>query len=121
MCLSHSTQTFVPWCMPLCVQSELPFLNSMKMKMSILLGVVHMNLGIVMSLFNNVYFKDRLSTICEFIPQVGVWTGVWGNSVWGNRCMPVSFHHLRLWREQLFSRLRHSPRTFCACLNPSPC
>jgi V-type H+-transporting ATPase subunit a len=57
--------------MYVCVQSELPFLNSMKMKMSILLGVVHMNLGIVMSLFNNVYFKDRLSTICEFIPQVG--------------------------------------------------
>lgn len=40
------------------------------MKMSILLGVVHMNLGIVMSLFNNLYFKDRLSTLCEFVPQV---------------------------------------------------
>lgn len=51
-------------------KSELPFLNSMKMKMSILLGVAHMNLGIVMSLFNNLYFRDRLSTICEFIPQV---------------------------------------------------
>jgi hypothetical protein len=55
-------------------KSELPFLNSMKMKMSILLGVVHMNLGIMMSLFNNLYFKDRLSTICEFIPQVGAAT-----------------------------------------------
>lgn len=53
-------------------KSELPFLNSMKMKMSILLGVVHMNLGIMMSLFNNLYFRDRLSTICEFIPQVRV-------------------------------------------------
>lgn len=52
-------------------KSELPFLNSMKMKMSIVLGVTHMNLGIVMSLYNNLYFKDRLSTICEFIPQVG--------------------------------------------------
>lgn len=51
-------------------QSELPFLNSLKMKMSILLGVVHMNLGIIMSFFNNIYFKDRLSTICEFVPQV---------------------------------------------------
>jgi hypothetical protein len=29
-----------------------------------------MNLGIVMSLYNNVYFKDPLSTICEFVPQV---------------------------------------------------
>lgn len=76
--------------MSVCVQSELPFLNSMKMKMSILLGVVHMNLGIVMSLFNNVYFKDRLSTICEFIPQVGcigVWTAVWGNSVPCHTCL----------------------------------
>lgn len=52
-------------------QSELPFLNSLKMKMSILLGVTHMNLGIVMSLMNNLYFKDRLSTLCEFVPQVG--------------------------------------------------
>jgi hypothetical protein len=42
------------------------------MKMSILLGVVHMNLGIVMSLMNNLYFKDRLSTLCEFVPQVGL-------------------------------------------------
>jgi hypothetical protein len=51
-------------------QAELPFLNSLKMKMSILLGVTHMNLGIVMSLFNNLYFRDRLSTLCEFVPQV---------------------------------------------------
>eukprot|EP00879_Flechtneria_rotunda_P014171 GHRR01014808.1.p1 GENE.GHRR01014808.1~~GHRR01014808.1.p1 ORF type:complete len:648 (+),score=178.01 GHRR01014808.1:407-2350(+) len=53
-------------------KSELPYLNSVKMKMSILLGVSHMNLGIMMSLFNNLYFRDRLSTLCEFIPQVGV-------------------------------------------------
>ena len=37
--------------------TELPFLNSMKMKMSILLGVTHMNLGILMSLYNNSYFR----------------------------------------------------------------
>lgn len=29
-----------------------------------------MNLGIIMSLYNNIYFKDRLSTLCEFVPQV---------------------------------------------------
>lgn len=70
-------------------KSELPFLNSMKMKMSILLGVVHMNLGIIMSWFNNLYFRDRLSTICEFIPQVGVWrVEVWGCGGW--RCGSLS-------------------------------
>jgi V-type H+-transporting ATPase subunit a len=38
-------------------KTELPFLNSMKMKISILLGVLHMNLGIIMSLLNNNYFR----------------------------------------------------------------
>ena len=32
-----------------------------------------MNLGILMSLFNQRYFRDKLSTICEFIPQVRPW------------------------------------------------
>ena len=38
--------------------------RSLKMKMSILLGVAHMNLGIVMSLLNNNYFRcgRRLGT-----------------------------------------------------------
>lgn len=51
-------------------RTELTFLNSVKMKMSIVMGVVHMTLGIVMSLFNHLYFRDRLSLIFEFIPQM---------------------------------------------------
>ncbi|KAG2486272.1 hypothetical protein HYH03_015096 [Edaphochlamys debaryana] len=51
-------------------KTELPFLNSMKMKMSILIGVTHMDFGILNTLFNNLYFRDRLSIICEFIPQM---------------------------------------------------
>ena len=43
----------------------------MKMKMSIIMGVIHMNLGILMSLFNHQFFRDRLSIITEFVPQVG--------------------------------------------------
>jgi V-type H+-transporting ATPase subunit a len=31
-----------------------------------------MNAGIVLSYLNQSYFSDRLSTLCEFIPQV--WT-----------------------------------------------
>jgi V-type H+-transporting ATPase subunit a len=38
-------------------KTELPYLNSLKMKMSILIGVTHMNLGILMSLYNNNYFR----------------------------------------------------------------
>ena len=46
-------------------RTELPFLNSVKMKMSIVLGVIQMNLGILMSLFNQRYFRDNLSTMCD--------------------------------------------------------
>lgn len=42
-------------------RSELPFLNSLKMKMSILLGVAQMNLGIVLSYFNAKFFADKLN------------------------------------------------------------
>ncbi|PIN00356.1 Vacuolar H+-ATPase V0 sector, subunit a [Handroanthus impetiginosus] len=41
-------------------RSELPFLNSLKMKMSILLGVAQMNLGIILSYFNDQFFKNSL-------------------------------------------------------------
>eukprot|EP00958_Prasinococcus_capsulatus_P008757 scaffold866_cov544-Prasinococcus_capsulatus_cf.AAC.9 len=51
-------------------RTELPFMNSLKMKMSIIMGVIQMNLGIITSSFNHRYFGDRLSLICEFIPQM---------------------------------------------------
>jgi len=41
-------------------RSELPFLNSLKMKMSILLGVTQMNLGIILSYFNAHFFGNSL-------------------------------------------------------------
>jgi V-type H+-transporting ATPase subunit a len=65
-------------------KTELPFLNSMKMKLSILLGVVHMNLGILMSLYNHVFFRDTLSIVCEFIPQV-----IFLNSLFGYLCLLI--------------------------------
>lgn len=51
-------------------KTELPYLNSYKMKMSIIVGVIHMNLGIFCSLFNHLFFKDKLSLYAEFVPQV---------------------------------------------------
>ncbi|KAL8116120.1 hypothetical protein AgCh_022570 [Apium graveolens] len=51
-------------------RSELPFLNSLKMKMSILLGVAQMNLGIVMSFFNANFFRNGINIWCQFVPQI---------------------------------------------------
>lgn len=45
-------------------RSELPFLNSLKMKMSILLGVTQMNLGIILSYFNARFFGSSLDIRC---------------------------------------------------------
>ncbi|MCO5605790.1 hypothetical protein L7F22_059974 [Adiantum nelumboides] len=50
--------------------TELPFLNSMKMKMSILIGVAQMNLGIAMSYYNAKFFGNELNVRYQFIPQV---------------------------------------------------
>eukprot|EP00898_Chlorokybus_atmophyticus_P007673 jgi/Chlat1/7907/Chrsp68S07349 len=51
-------------------RTELPFFNSLKMKMSIIMGVSQMILGIFMSLLNARYFKMGLNIWCEFVPQM---------------------------------------------------
>ncbi|XP_049821655.1 V-type proton ATPase 116 kDa subunit a 1 isoform X3 [Aethina tumida] len=50
--------------------NKIIFQNSFKMKISIILGITHMLFGVAMSLFNHMYFKNTLSIVCEFIPQV---------------------------------------------------
>lgn len=51
-------------------RSELPFLNSLKMKMSILLGVAQMNLGIILSYFNAKFSGNELNIRYQFLPQM---------------------------------------------------
>lgn len=50
--------------------TELGYTNSLKMKMSIVVGVVQMTLGIIMSYLNFRHEKDTLSMYCEFVPQM---------------------------------------------------
>jgi V-type H+-transporting ATPase subunit a len=63
-------------------RSELPFFNSVKMKMSVIMGVIQMFLGIGMSYLNHRHFKDKLSIICEFVPQV-----LFLGSIFGYLCL----------------------------------
>ncbi|XP_074039247.1 V-type ATPase subunit a family protein Vha100-1 isoform X2 [Leptinotarsa decemlineata] len=51
-------------------KNKIIFQNSFKMKISIIFGVIHMLFGVVMSLFNHMYFKDKLSIITEFLPKL---------------------------------------------------
>eukprot|EP01040_Poterioochromonas_malhamensis_P002388 gene2388-2535_t len=50
--------------------NELLFLNSMKMKMSVVLGIFQMTLGIILKGINAWYFKSTLDLVCEFIPMI---------------------------------------------------
>ncbi|XP_043791702.1 V-type proton ATPase 116 kDa subunit a1 isoform X2 [Apis laboriosa] len=51
-------------------ENKIIFLNSYKMKISIIFGVIHMLFGVVIGLWNHMYFKRKLNITCEFIPQI---------------------------------------------------
>ncbi|KAL5284894.1 unc-32.2 family protein [Megaselia abdita] len=50
--------------------NKIIFLNGVKMKLSIILGVLHMIFGVCMSIFNFVHFKRSVSILLEFLPQI---------------------------------------------------
>ena len=50
--------------------NELSFLNSFKMKMSVIIGVLQMILGLLLKGLNGIYFKDYFDFLFEFIPQL---------------------------------------------------
>ena len=49
-------------------KNELAFMNSLKMKISVILGVMQMSLGVVLKACNAAYFKNTIDLIHEFIP-----------------------------------------------------
>jgi len=51
-------------------KNEIPYLNSFKMKLSIIIGVLHMMMGISMRAFNNVHFNQWVDLFFEFVPQI---------------------------------------------------
>lgn len=48
----------------------LTYMNSMKMKISVIIGVVHMTVGVFLKASNAIYFRSLMDFVFEFIPQL---------------------------------------------------
>ena len=58
--------------------NEVPYLNSFKMKVSIILGVIQMLFGIILKGLNAIHFSNPLDLIFEVIPQFLFLGGLFG-------------------------------------------
>ncbi|KAL0271168.1 UNVERIFIED_CONTAM: hypothetical protein PYX00_008352 [Menopon gallinae] len=54
----------------LATSNKIIFLNSFKLKLSIIFGVVHMIFGVCLGVVNHLYFKRKILIFVEFIPQI---------------------------------------------------
>lgn len=75
-------------------RTELSFNNSIKMKLSVLIGVSHMLFGIVLKGLNAIHFKNNLGFYFEFIPQI-----IFMGSLFGYMDVMIIIKWLRNWKD----------------------
>jgi V-type H+-transporting ATPase subunit a len=74
--------------------NELVFVNSLKMKISVIIAIVHMTLGVIIKAYNSIYFKKKLDFYFEFIPQF-----LFLFLLFGYMDFLIIFKWLKLWDE----------------------
>lgn len=58
--------------------NKITFTNSFKEKLSVIIGVSQMTLGIMLGLLNHTYFKSTTNILCEFIPMITFLMSIFG-------------------------------------------
>ena len=51
-------------------KNELQYINSFKMKISVIIGVAQMIIGIILKGFNAIHFESSIDFVYEFVPQI---------------------------------------------------
>ncbi|KAK9728053.1 H(+)-transporting V0 sector ATPase subunit a [Basidiobolus ranarum] len=74
------------------------FTNSYKMKMSVILGVLQMSMGIVLTIYNHVHFRHWYAIWAEFIPQI-----LFMECIFGYLCICIIYKWLINWTNQPIS------------------
>lgn len=68
------------------------FMNSYKMKQSVILGICQMLFGIILSAFNYVHLDKRLDLYCVFLPQM-----IFMVSIFGYMCLMIIYKWISGW------------------------
>jgi V-type H+-transporting ATPase subunit a len=58
--------------------NKLTFVNGVKMKMSVIFGIIHMSLGIIMKGTNNIFFRDYVTFFTEVCTGLVILLGLFG-------------------------------------------
>lgn len=56
----------------------LTFTNNIKMKTAVMIGVIHMTIGVLCKGLNSIYFRNWLDLFCEVIPGLVILLGMFG-------------------------------------------
>lgn len=94
--------------------NKIIFLNSFKMKLSIIFGVVHMIFGVCMGVVNMVHFRHKISILLEFLPQILFLVLLFAYMVF---MMFFKWILYKSWPEVIEKEFNHSPGCAPSILN----
>ncbi|PAV72936.1 hypothetical protein WR25_09791 isoform A [Diploscapter pachys] len=90
-------------------ENKLNFLNSMKMKLSVILGITQMTFGVILSFFNHSYFKSKIDILTVFIPQM-----IFMTCIFIYLCLEIILKWIFFWVKPEYVFGRFYPGSNCA-------